>query len=994
MEDQLLSFSIPETKVMLKLIRKFTPTRKERTLLGQRQLEAERRQRIFAFLLPMFAFYVAYAAHGLWPVGNRHLLAYDLYHQYAPFLLELKRKILSCDNLFFSWSGGLGVNFYSIFTYYVASPLNILVIFFPDQNIAEAVMVLTTLKIGLSGLFFREFLSGSFRRRDPLSALFGAFYALSAWVYAYSWNIMWLDTLVLFPLAALGLVQLVRDGKMRLFVVSMTLMLLTNYYTAFFACAFLLLYYFVLRVQFRTPSGQRDPKCSRYEPLISFGKFAGGAVLSALLAGIVLCPTVRALSITSAAHDAFPQGFTFTQAFLDTLGRMTPLRPPNIMSGLPNIYAGMPVIMLLPAFFADKRRPRGVRLAYGALLGFLLFSFQSRTLSFLWHGAHYPNSLDFRYAFVFILLVLAMAYQAAGDDLSRHVAPVAFTAAAIFVLLLAEQRYQLNDALSHWRIAVFLVFVVGYLMVFSELRASEQKGQFRSRPADGGSQEDTAALPQRGIRYRLSALRKRGRRRQGGEQIVSRRLVPSREALWNRRKITHKDLPLPDRHARFQKIKYHRAHLIFFAFMMTEVLFHAITSAALYQQVAPLGDRRYYTSNTYGTEFYAYVSALKAENKGRPWRAEILPDTCVNDPFLYGTNGLSLFASPFPKASIAYFSDLGYPTNGVNSMQYKESTIVMDSLLSINHLLVRGNRVFDDRSRTLVSTGEETKHYVNRDALPFGFFACLNAGYLDGEVRPEDHFDVQNQLLAALGGEPDVLVKEAFVPWGQEGCYVEPSLDPYSFRVVREQGNSEWAFLVYDVPEDGIYYVSWEDVSVGITYSNGFIRDDQFFQLGGSKRGIGDVGFLEAGTKLHFRVNMSTDKAVDGVFRASVGRLDQAAWKKSREKLAAHPLRLDLFRSNAFSGTITAPEKGYLFLPTTGNPGWTFKVDGVVTEAETIGDCFIILPLSAGKHTVSAHFVPAGFAAGALMTATGLVIAGVLYWLKQYRKKRTREKAV
>jgi len=285
---------------------------------------------------------------------------------------------------------------------------------------------------------------------------------------------MWLDTLVLFPLAALGLVQLVRDGKMRLFVVSMTLMLLTNYYTAFFACAFLLLYYFVLRVQFRTPSGQRDPKYSRYEPLISFGKFAGGAVLSALLAGIVLCPTVRALSITSAAHDAFPQGFTFTQAFLDTLGRMTPLRPPNIMSGLPNIYAGMPVIMLLPAFFADKRRPRGVRLAYGALLGFLLFSFQSRTLSFLWHGAHYPNSLDFRYAFVFILLVLAMAYQAAGDDLSRHVAPVAFTAAAIFVLLLAEQRYQLNDALSHWRIAVFLVFVVGYLMVFSELRASEQ----------------------------------------------------------------------------------------------------------------------------------------------------------------------------------------------------------------------------------------------------------------------------------------------------------------------------------------------------------------------------------------------------------------------------------------------------------------------------------------------------------------------------------------
>ena len=984
--------------------------RRERTLLEERQRARERKQRLLAFILPVLAFYIGFVPHGLWPFGNRHLLAYDLYHQYAPFLLELKRKLLSGDTLFFSWSGGLGVNFYSLFTYYIASPLNLLMVLFPDQNITEAVMTLTILKIGFSGLFFREFLCGTYRKSDPLASLFGAFYALSAWVYAYSWNIMWLDTLVWFPLAALGLVELVRGGKARLFVFSLTLMLMTNYYTAFFGCVFLFFFYFVLRVQFKQPFPGVGRESLRLEPLIAFGKFAGFSVLSALLAGIVLWPTAKALSITSAANDAFPKGFTFTQAFLDTLGRMTPLRSPNIMSGLPNIYAGMSVPLLLPTFFADKKRPTTVRLAYGALLAFLFFSFQSRTLSFLWHGAHYPNSLDFRYAFVFVFLVLAMAYQAAGDELSLKMKTITGTVALIFALLLVEQKFQLNDTLSHWRIVTFVVFSVGYLMIFAGMRIPDLR-RLRTDDAPNDGRPEGALPLHLGVRYALYVRKERrggspGHARsddsQAGEDAssassnghlsVSARQIAIWDKLWHRLKIRRKRLRVPDTRTRLGKIRYQRALTILFAFMLTEVLFHAITSAALYQQVAPLGDRQYYTSNLHASEIYEYIAELKRENKGRPWRAEILPDTCVNDPFLYGTNGLSLFASPYPKAPIAYFSDLGYPTNGVNSMQYKESTIVMDSLLSINHLIVRNSRVFDDRSRTLVATGKETMLYENQDALPFGFFVSSDAGYLDGEILPEDHLDVQAQLLHALGGEANVFIKEPFVPWGLEGCFVEPSYDPYSFRVVREKGNTEWAFLVYDVPEDGIYYISWEDISAGISYSNGFIGDDDFFQLGGSKRGIGDVGFLEAGSKLHFRVSMNSDQDIDGEFRACVSRLDEEAWKISRARLAAYPLKLESFKSGSFDGTIAAPENGYLFLPTTVNPGWTFRVDGQVTESKAIHDCFIILPLSEGEHTISARFVPVGFTAGVLMTVAGFASIAAYVVLKRYKAQADRRK--
>ena len=370
-----------------------------------------------------------------------------------------------------------------------------------------------------------------------------------------------------------------------------------------------------------------------------------------------------------------------------------------------------------------------MRLAYGALLAFLFFSFQSRTLSFLWHGAHYPNSLDFRYAFVFVFLVLAIAYQAAGDELALKMKTFVGTAALIFVLLLVEQKFQLNDTLSHWRIVTFIVFSVGYLMVFSEMR----KPDFRRRRPDEDSvdKQSESALPlQQGVLYSLF-MRKKPTGRISVPTTVSdssaekdastdkdttestseeAKNVSARhhalwDKLWHLRNINRKKILPHDKLTRFGKLRYQRALTILFTFMLTEVLFHAITSAALYQQVAPLGDRHYYTNKVHASEIYQHVADLKRENKGRPWRAEVLPDTCVNDPFLYGTNGLSLFASPYPKAPIAYFSDLGYPTNGVNSMQYKESTIVMDSLLSINHLIVINSRVFDDRSRMLVATG-------------------------------------------------------------------------------------------------------------------------------------------------------------------------------------------------------------------------------------------------------------------------------------------------
>ena len=50
------------------------------------------------------------------------------------------------------------------------------------------------------------------------------------------------------------------------------------------------------------------------------------------------------------------------------------------------------------------------------LAGFLLLSFGTNMLDFIWHGLNYPDSLPARQSFVYILLVLTMCH-----DAYRHV---------------------------------------------------------------------------------------------------------------------------------------------------------------------------------------------------------------------------------------------------------------------------------------------------------------------------------------------------------------------------------------------------------------------------------------------------------------------------------------------------------------------------------------------------------------------------------------------
>ena len=104
------------------------------------------------------------------------------------------------------------------------------------------------------------------------------FYALSGYLAAYSWNIMWLDCVWLLPLIILGLEQLVTKKKCFLYCITLGLAILSNYYIAIMICLTLVIYFVFLMIKLRHDS-IRD----------FFGKVFRFAAYSLLAGGLAAC---------------------------------------------------------------------------------------------------------------------------------------------------------------------------------------------------------------------------------------------------------------------------------------------------------------------------------------------------------------------------------------------------------------------------------------------------------------------------------------------------------------------------------------------------------------------------------------------------------------------------------------------------------------------------------------------------------------------------------
>lgn len=130
---------------------------------------------LVAFFVPIVIMLIIYAQRGIFPFGEESFLRTDMYHQYAPFFSEFQYKLRTGGSLLYSWDVGMGVNFAALYAYYLASPLNWLILLCPKAYIIEFMTYMIVIKTGLAGLSFAWYLKKHCRTSTIGIGMFGIF---------------------------------------------------------------------------------------------------------------------------------------------------------------------------------------------------------------------------------------------------------------------------------------------------------------------------------------------------------------------------------------------------------------------------------------------------------------------------------------------------------------------------------------------------------------------------------------------------------------------------------------------------------------------------------------------------------------------------------------------------------------------------------------------------------------------------------------------------
>lgn len=432
-----------------------------------------------AFLVPLLITLIVCIDHGIYPFGDQCMLQVDMYHQYCPFFSELMDKLKTGGSMFYSWNVGLGADFISLYAYYLASPLNLLAVLCAADYVIEFMTMLVVLKTALAGLSFTYYLIEHFKLGRLTSvenrvqheigmfgaAIFGSAYALSAFMAAYAWNIMWTDCMVLAPLVILGLERLVKEGRPLLYYSMLSLCILSNYYISIMICIFLVLWFFIYWLENRKTG---------FAPWL---RFAGYSLLAGGTGAVLIIPTAIILGYSGNQGIAFPESMEWYFNVIAELSRHLMLSDAYTTGDghWPNIYCGVFVLVFLVLYLCNCRISWQSKVARILLLAFLVVSFANNMLDFIWHGLHFPTSLPGRQSFLYSFVFLVVAFEAflwLKKNQWWHVLVAAVACGAFFVLAF---YFGENDTVDTNAFIVSAIFVVCYLILVAGYVAGAQR---------------------------------------------------------------------------------------------------------------------------------------------------------------------------------------------------------------------------------------------------------------------------------------------------------------------------------------------------------------------------------------------------------------------------------------------------------------------------------------------------------------------------------------
>ncbi|MEI8198914.1 MAG: YfhO family protein [Eubacteriales bacterium] len=966
----------------------------ERKSLQSKQREADpetirdkRSPAVFmAFVCTALLLTVLFAVLGFYPFGTYSVIVSDLAAQYAPNLAAYKNQFLTGGVQTYSFLIGMGKNTFGFFAYYLASPINFVTFLFPTRMISEAVLVLITIKLSLASAFMTLFLRRRFHSRSGFAIVFGIMYAFCSYAMVYMINIMWLDGFFLLPLLLFFIEQFL-DSNRYWWRVALTLFVLfvSGFYIAYMVGIFS--FFYLLARLFETKPIENTDLLNPSVPAEGAstkrtGKsvllFVGSAVLAAGMSAAVLIPgglDILGNPDQSAKNITVDTNFKFVDFFnqffagsFDTLSNNKPL-----------VYCGLAVLFLCVLFFLNpyfSRRQKS--LAGGALLVFV-FSFNLSLLDLAWQLFDSPNWFMFRYSFLFVFVLLVIAY--ASFIHLQSLKPGKFAIAGIIILSLLLIVQSFGD-LANAGDRFYINFFVGGLELLCLYAMS-------------------------GVVF--------------PKNIANlKRLVPALLVILICVEMACVN-PLYVRN-------------VFGGATKREPFISAFDQAQSLVAIARADAQASVQTTADAAAKKVPVPFYRMETDG-----EILDGLHPMNAGLYlGYPSISTFTSSSNKELNRFLKQLGYNTNyNYFTSSHMYSSVVTDSFLGIRYILSEKENIGGYR-KLGASAGGKLFLQKNSQALPLLFTVNKDAAAFDifameSDPANKNLFVLQDELLVSLFGasafaEPvyyetqaaspviyNAIIKEeepkpAVGPGESTGLTTSTAVDTLSDK----SGTQTDSDLLGNEPvgkatQYGTTYlrISPKDV-LSLTYDVKITsRDPLFVSFPAVERNdqadvyvngsfyqelsssafsqIISLGSFDPGDTVSVSIRADVDyfSIIDAQFYYCNTALFE---KELSSAVQGQNVKITEVKDGYVSAQVSVPEDQLLLTTIPYEKGWVLLVDGVKTAVTPYQDALISVPLSAGTHTITLSYTAPGMWAGAAASGAAIIVfAGAVIFT--YRKR-------
>ncbi len=847
-----------------------------------------------AFLLPFVIMWVFFAQNEVHPFGDKQILVTDLWHQYYPFFRVEQEKLQGLSSMLYSWETGMGTNFISLLSYYAGSPLNLLSVFFPLEYSRDALTLILTLKIGCAGLFFAIFLKHTFNKNDFSIVGFGLCFALCNYIMGYYWNIIWIDTVALLPLVVLGTVKLYREGRFKLYAITLALSLISSFYIGLFTCIFTVMVFAALVIS--EWSGFKNA-------LKRLGQIAGATALGLGLGAVVLIPAYLGLQLTNSVNNQFPENITYYETWLKMISSVIGFHEPTAKEGLPNFYCGMFAIILLGAFIRSRKIKIREKIITVIYLAFIIVSCNMNVLNYMWHGFHFTNMLPYRFSFLLSFILLAAGYRAfTVMKEERNIFDIIALSAMTFVIALVSYRDQTEKALISSMVVCF-VFIVAMF-------------------------------------------------------------------IYERKLINEKAL-----------------NFVVFVVCIVEMAMNANLGV---KTVTTTG-YSIYPRNEKSIE--ALIDTVESNDKDF-YRIETTSNYTINDPALYGYNGISQFSSTANVNVTNMMHSLGIQaSSGGNRYYYNQNTAVLNMFLNLKYLIANDSYSGDLTYLTPLAEQGGVSIYQNNHHLPIAFAGESDVLNYDGESFIQ--FENQNELFKLVTGiDEDVFVKLDIKDVGHKGLNVmKAGYGNYNYQYNAPTDGSNDCYLKfnYNVMFDGPVYATFnfgESSNVKIKSGDEVLHSHN----SGKYIEIFAAGDFNTGDVITLQSNVEEQKGGNGTVYAY--QINSEVFEKGYQKLLTGALNVSEYDDTHIKGTISTENSGVIYTSIPFDGGWKAYIDGKEAEVKSIKNAFVAVPVSAGEHTVELKYSPPGFMEGAVITVVSIALLVALFFIEpKFRKKMELIKA-